>query len=191
MFLKNNNNIFLKVSGEGKIRNKMLSSDPKKGLESIFCSRRNKHNSATFLFCSACVSILPQNTNSYHILDQSRKALYFLPQMSDPKYAYPYPAQGQGKPLDQTNHLTSFLVTSKYHFFFSPDLVVFFLYSSILFYLLLLLAGYYQGPPVMAPPQYYAAPPPRRQTGFLEGWLVPFITSILSLSFFFLVFSLS
>ncbi|BAT99398.1 hypothetical protein VIGAN_10082700 [Vigna angularis var. angularis] len=61
--------------------------------------------------------------------------------MSDPKYAYPYPAQGQ---------------------------------------------GYYQGPPVMAPPQYYAAPPPRRQTGFLEGWLVPFTLFPLLLVFFFL-----
>ncbi|KAI3950306.1 hypothetical protein MKW92_011311 [Papaver armeniacum] len=70
--------------------------------------------------------------------------------MSDPKYAYPYPAQGT---------ITSSLQLLNPYLFLFFDIGVCLSVDRLL-----------SRPPVMPPPQY-AAPPPRREPSFLEGCL--------------------
>ncbi|KAJ6874757.1 hypothetical protein NC652_034457 [Populus alba x Populus x berolinensis] len=88
--------------------------------------------------------------------------------MSDPKYGYPYPAQGyyQGPPV---------MAPPQYYAAPPPrrePAFTFIVTALQLCAVAALLTSYYQGPPVMTPPQYYAAPQPRREPGFLEGCFV-------------------
>lgn len=110
--------------------------------------------------------------------------------MQDPKYAYPYPAQGNSNFtfahcfLFLIDGMVSMmiLIWNNGHGFLLQQKDVFITLIMKSIYLVqhkstqfcgnyvLVDVGYYHGPPVMAPPQYAAAPP--RSSGFLEGWLV-------------------
>lgn len=110
--------------------------------------------------------------------------------MQDPKYAYPYPAQGNSNFtfahcfLFLIDGMVSMmiLIWNNGHGFLLQQKDVFTTLIMKSIYLVqhkstqfcgnyvLVDVGYYHGPPVMAPPQYAAAPP--RSSGFLEGWLV-------------------